>query len=86
VQIQNHIDYMKITIDIDPSNIKAQALLEYIRTLDFIRIQETESSKEYSLSKEEISILEERKENHKKGASKSYSWDEIKDEISDSEK
>ena len=77
---------MKFTIDIDPSNIKAKALLEYIRTLDFIKIQETESSKEYSLSDEQISILEERKEDHIKGRSKSYSWEDVKNQFTDSEK
>ena len=77
---------MKFTIDIDPSNIKAKALLGYIRTLDFIKIQETEASKEYSLSDEQISILEERKEEHIKGRSKLYSWEDVKKQITDSEK
>ena len=31
---------MKITIDIDISNAKALALLDYIRTLDFVSINE----------------------------------------------
>ncbi len=77
---------MKITIDIDPNNIKALALLEYIRTLDFIKIQEKESSKDYSLSDEQISILEERKDNHLKSSSKSYDWEELKSELTDREK
>ncbi len=77
---------MKITIDIDPNNIKALALLEYIRTLDFIKIQEKESSKDYSLSDEQISILEERKDNHLKSSSKSYDWEELKSELTEREK
>ncbi len=77
---------MKITIDIDPNNIKALALLEYIRTLDFIKIQEKEPSKDYSLSDEQISILEERKDNHLKSSSKSYDWEELKSELTDREK
>ena len=44
---------MKVILDIDVSNGKALALLNYIRTLDFIKIQEKDSdTDEYSLSDE----------------------------------
>ncbi len=38
---------MSITFKIDLSNSKAQAFLEYIKTLDFVRVIE---SKDYELS------------------------------------
>jgi len=37
---------MKLTIDIDLSNSKAMALLNYIKTLDFINIEDTHLSAE----------------------------------------
>lgn len=37
---------MKFTIDIDLSNTKAVALLNYIKTLDFIRINEHDSDEQ----------------------------------------
>ena len=35
---------MKITLDIDITNVKALALLNYIRTLDFIAIKENKDT------------------------------------------
>ena len=72
---------MKLTIDIDITNNKALALLNYIKTLDFIKIQEKEDTQEYSLSDEQIQIVEDRKQKHISNKSKSYKWDEIKEEL-----
>lgn len=72
---------MEFTVDIDITNNKALAFINYIRTLDFISIKEKEKLAEYSLTNQQIEILEDRKEKHKNNESKSYSWDEIKEEL-----
>lgn len=73
---------MKVILDIDVSNGKALALLNYIRTLDFIKIQEKDSdTDEYSLSDDQIQVLEQRKEYHTKNKSKSHNWEDIKEEM-----
>ena len=77
---------MIITIDIDTTNKKARAFIDFIKTLDFIKIKEKEDPSAYELTQQQINILEERKQRHIKKESKSYSWDEIKDELSDSSK
>ena len=68
---------MILTIDIDITNNKALALLNYIRTLDFINIKE----QDYSLTDQQKTILKERKQKHLNGKSKSYAWEDIKEEI-----
>ncbi len=72
---------MEFTVDIDITNNKALAFINYIRTLDFISIKEKEKLAEYSLTNQQIQILEDRKKKHKNNESKSYSWDEIKEEL-----
>lgn len=52
---------MRITIDIDITNNKALALLNYIRTLDYLNIKEDEDIQEYSLIGEQITVLKDRK-------------------------
>ena len=70
---------MILTIDVDITNNKALALLNYIRTLDFINIKEKEQ--DYSLTDQQITILKERKQKHLSGKSKSYKWEDIKEEL-----
>lgn len=72
---------MKLTIEIDINNSKALALLNYIKTLDFISISEDENPQEYKLNREQISIIQERRQKHLDGTSKSYSWEEIKEDL-----
>ncbi len=43
---------MRLTIDFDITNRKALALIDYLKTLDFIRIQEEDELKGYSLTDE----------------------------------
>ena len=77
---------MKLTIDIDITNNKALALINYIRTLDFISIKEKIDTPEYTLTGKQIDILEKRKQNHINGESKSYDWKDIKKELRSSSK
>ncbi len=62
------------TFTIDESSDKARALLEYLRTLEFVK---EESTEEFALSDEQLEILKERRANHLSGKSKSYSLDEV---------
>lgn len=62
------------TFRIDDSTDKGKALLEYLATLDFVYEEENT----YTLSEEQISIVEERRENRVKGKSKTHSWDKIR--------
>ena len=71
--------------NIEMSSKKAQAFLDFIKTLDFIKVKEKEYTKSFSLSEEQKNILNERKAKHLKGESKSYSWNEIKEELRGSE-
>ena len=74
---------MRLIIDIDITNNKALALLNYIKTLDFISINEEDNITEYALSDEQKNMLNERKQKHLNDESKSYSWDDIKKGIKD---
>ena len=62
------------TIHIDDSTSKGKALLEYLLTLDFVRAEKDD----FNLTDEHIEILNERRENHLSGKSKSYTWEEVK--------
>lgn len=75
---------MRLTIDIDITNNKSLALINYIRTFDFISIKEKEPTPYLSLTSEQIKILEDRKQKHIDNESKSYSWNDIKKEIRNS--
>ncbi len=72
---------MKLIIDIDLTNNKALALLNYIRTLEFINITEKENITEYALTNKQADMLIERKQKHDNGESKSFSWNDIKKEL-----
>ena len=67
---------MTYTFHIDDSSEKAKALLEFLRTLDFVK----EDSKQ-NLTKEHMAIAEQRRANRMSGKSKTYSWNDIKDSI-----
>ncbi|MDG1331433.1 MAG: addiction module protein [Crocinitomicaceae bacterium] len=62
---------------IDGSSDKAKALLEYLRTLEFVK----EESSDYVLTDEHRNILEDRRANRMSGKSQTYSWDETKNSI-----
>jgi len=66
-----------ITIQIDDSTSKGKALLEYLLTLDFVKVEKDE----FVLTEEHLKILDERRKNHISGKSKSYSWDEVKNSL-----
>ncbi len=68
---------MRITLDIQDG--KALAFLNFIQSLDFVTINsdESKSENEFVLSEEQLSILEERRNNRREGKSQTYSWDEV---------
>ena len=72
---------MLLTLNVEINNNKAQAFIDFIKTLDFIKIKEKKDSKDFILTQEHISILDERKQKHLKNESKSFSWNEIKSEL-----
>lgn len=63
---------MKLTINIDITNNKAFALINYIRTLNFINIIEKTDTTEYALTNVQIETIEERKQKYINDESKSY--------------
>ena len=71
---------MLLTISIDTSNYKAQAFIDFIKTLDFIKIDENDEEA-FDLSAGQKSILDDRKQKHLKQESKSYHWEDIKSEL-----
>ena len=71
---------MILTLNIDINNNKAKAFLDFIKTLDFIKIKE-DNTDDFTLTQEHINILDERKQKHLKKESKSFNWDEIKSEL-----
>lgn len=72
---------MLLTLDIDLSNKKAQAFIDFVQTIDFIKIKDEKDADVYALSEEQINVLEERKQRHISKKSKSYSWEEIQEEL-----
>ena len=71
---------MILTLNIDINNNKAKAFLDFIKTLDFIKIKE-DNTDDFTLTQEHIDILDERKLKHLKKESESFNWDEIKNEL-----
>lgn len=65
------------TFHIDDSNNEAKALMEYLRTLEFVK----EDNNEYVLTEEHLAILEERRNNRMSGKSTTYSWEEVKESL-----
>lgn len=65
------------TIQIDDSTSKGKALLAYLRTLDFVTVE----NDDFVLTEDHVTILDERREKHLSGDSKSYSWDTVKSSL-----
>ncbi|MCB0477422.1 MAG: hypothetical protein KDC84_04630 [Crocinitomicaceae bacterium] len=65
------------TFLIDDSTEKSKELLEYLSTLDFVQ----EEINSYTLTDDQISIVEERRMNRQSGKSKSKSWEEVKKDL-----
>lgn len=63
------------TFHIDDSNEKAKALLEFLRTLEFVK----EDSSEFVLTEQHLEILEERRSDRMSGKTQTHSWDDVKD-------
>jgi hypothetical protein len=55
-------------------NTKTDSVLKKLRSV-------LEKDKQLNLSKAEYKIIDERRENHLKGNTKSYSWQEVKENI-----
>jgi hypothetical protein len=71
---------MQLTIDIDTSDEKAQAFINFIKTLDFIKIDELNNIP-FNLTKAQKNILDKRKKRHLDNESKSFNWMDIKTEL-----
>ncbi len=70
---------MILTLNIDTESNKGKAFLEFIKTLDFVTLEE--ETGEFTLTEEHIQLLDERKKKHIKKLSKSYSWEEVQEKI-----
>jgi tRNA G37 N-methylase TrmD len=68
---------MRYTFSIDESSEKALALLQYLRTLEFVK----EETPEFTLSDEHKKILQERRVNYVAGNGKTYSLKEVMDSL-----
>jgi predicted transcriptional regulator len=68
----------RFTISISEYDDKAKALMEYLKTLDFITIEETSVS-EYELSEEELAALNRGLKDIDEG--RVYSDEEVKNKI-----
>lgn len=63
------------TFHIDDSNEKAKALLEFLRTLEFVK----EDSREFVLTEQHLEILEDRRSDRMNRKTKTHSWEDVKD-------
>ena len=74
----------QITLNIKDLS-KLSFFTELIKNFDFVSIKEIIDTEDdelaYSLSDGQIDILNERKQKHNSGESKSYSWEELKKDI-----
>jgi hypothetical protein len=61
----------------DSSNPNVKAFLDYIRTLDFVK-EDTVENQEFVLSKKQLDILNERRNDRLEGNSETHSWEEVK--------
>tara|TARA_R110002050_G_scaffold297524_1_gene459104 strand:+ start:423 stop:653 length:231 start_codon:yes stop_codon:yes gene_type:complete len=69
---------MTHTFHIDGSSQKAKALLEFLRTLEFVK--EVEQS-DVVLTDEQLRIVEERRNNRLNGTSTTQSWQDVKGKL-----
>jgi len=67
---------MKYTLTIDNFDKHTLALLNLIKTTDNVSLEQENEG--FELSDAHKAILDERKQKHLNGKSKSYSWDEVK--------
>lgn len=58
------------------NNIEDLEFLKAVQTIISAKIQDT--SDEYSLTEEEIRIVEERREEYLRGEGRNFTWDEVK--------
>ena len=77
---------MILTLNIDTSSNQAQAFIDFIKTLDFIKIDSDNINDVFSLTDEQKKILDQRKLRHQKKESKSFTWEEIESELRNSPK
>jgi hypothetical protein len=77
---------MIITLNIDTSSSQAKAFIEFIKTLDFIKIDDKDSDENFALSVKQKKILDQRKQKHLTHESKSFQWEDIKKELSKTSK
>ena len=76
---------MLLTIDLDIENSKAKAFIDFLRTLDYIKIREHNDLQDFVLSEKHKEILDERKQSHISGKSKSFNWSDLQNELRSSE-
>lgn len=69
---------MTHTFHIDTTSAEAKALVDYLRTLDFIQEENTSS---YKLTEKQIQIVEERREKYISGKDKGSTWEEVTERI-----
>ncbi len=72
---------MLLTLNIEINNNKAKAFIDFIKTLDFIKIKETDNSEDFALTQEHKKILDKRMQKHLNNESKSFNWEDIKAEL-----
>lgn len=63
--------YFQIT---DPSSPRAKAFLEYIKTLDFVNVQ----NEKFTLTEEHLQIVNQRRENRLAGNTTTHSLEDVK--------
>lgn len=71
------------TFYIDDSDSQAQALIDYLLTLDFVDV---DMNDECTLTENQIQVLKERRESYLSGKSKTRSWEDIKKELGEKRK
>jgi len=65
------------TFHIDGSSDKAKEVLQYLRSLDFVK----EEQDDFVLTEEHLAITQQRRKDRMSGKSQTYAWDEVKDSL-----
>lgn len=63
---------------IDDSNPYAKSVVEFLKTLDFVKEDLNETS-EFNLTDEHLKILDERRNDRITNNSKTHSWEDVKE-------
>lgn len=71
------------TFYIDDSDSQAQALIDYLLTLDFVNV---DLNDECTLTENQIQILKERRESYLSGKSRARFWDDVKKQLGEKKK